>query len=158
MMKETTKTPSFQYLLGLVPQRNFWTVFKGMPDDSTDSGNLVKTALREFEEETGTSNVLKSIDPETTLRGATTKKDLVIFLQEGSHVTEDCFDIEKVVKIDQGYMKGQPEIISIRWLTLSEAVNGTTDGAKLYPSQKGILEQAESFLQNKEEEQGKKEE
>ena len=110
-----------KYLLGLVPQRNFWTVFKGMPSD--DGETLEETALREFQEETGTENVLgDKLKPETTLRGKTAKKDLVIFLQKGSHVQESMFDIDKVVKIDQGYMKGKPEIVAIRWLTKSQAL------------------------------------
>mmetsp|Transcript_46174 Transcript_46174/g.112842 ORF Transcript_46174/g.112842 Transcript_46174/m.112842 type:complete len:342 (+) Transcript_46174:71-1096(+) len=44
----------FQYLLGLIPQRNFWTVFKGMSetaDSNGESESPFETAIREFEEE-----------------------------------------------------------------------------------------------------------
>ena len=140
-----SSSKAVRYLLGMIPQRNFWTVFKGMPESSANE-SLEETALREFEEETGTKGIVKAIRPETTLRGSTAKKDLVVFLQEGSAVSEDDFDLEQVVKIDQGYMEGQPEIVTIRWLTLEEATSGT-DGAKIYPSQKGILEQAQTFLE-----------
>lgn len=81
-----TSISTIRYLLGMVPQRNNWTVFKGMPSNSEEQ--LEATALREFEEETGTSNIVKRIQSEAVLRGATSKKDLVIFLQEGSEVKE----------------------------------------------------------------------
>jgi 8-oxo-dGTP pyrophosphatase MutT (NUDIX family) len=134
-----------RYLVGLIPQRNFWTIFKGMPNVGESPE---QTALREFEEETGSTNVLNIITPETVLKGTTGKKDLVIFLQEGSHVSQDCFNLENVVTIDQGYMKGKPEIVAIRWLTLSEALNGI-DGARIYNSQQGILQEAQDFIISK---------
>lgn len=131
-----------RYLLGLIPQRNFWTVFKGMPNEGETPE---QTVLREFEEETGTSKLLKSIDAQITLKGTTGKKNLVIYLQEGSHVSEDCFNLEKVVTIDSGYMKGKPEIVAIRWLTLLEALHGI-DGARIYNSQQDILQEAHDFI------------
>ena len=43
-------------------------------------------------------------------------------------------------------MKGQPEIVKIRWLTFEEALDGINGGAKIYKSQQGILKQAHEFL------------
>lgn len=134
------------YLLGMIPQRNWWTVFKGMPNNDDESPH--ETALREFREETGTDeNVLQAISPEATLYGKTGKKDLVIYLQEGSEVSSESFNLERVVKIDQGYMKGKPEIVAIRWLTMREALDGV-DGAKIYKSQESILRDAQDFVIN----------
>lgn len=132
-----------RFLLGLIPQRNWWTVFKGMPSSKNESPT--ETALREFEEETGTSGIVEKITPEKTLMGKAGKKDLVIFLQEGSEFDVESFDIEKVVKIDSGYMQGQPEIVAIQWLTLKQALEGV-DGAKIYKSQENILCGAHEFI------------
>lgn len=106
-----------------------------------------ETAVREFGEETGSSGVLTStsLEDAPTLTGRTSKKDLVIFLRDGSAVSESIFDLDKVVKIDSGYLVGRPEIVAIRWLTLEEALEGV-DGAKIYNSQQTILQQAETLL------------
>lgn len=139
-----TEAANVRYLLGLIPQRNWWTVFKGLPKNDASEAPT-ETALREFAEETGTQNVLTQLQAEHTLKGRAGKKDLVIFLQNGSNVPEDCFNVNRVVKIDQGFMKGKPEIVKIKWLTFEEAMGGF-DGARLYTSQQGILRQAQEYL------------
>jgi len=128
----------------LLSSGNYWTVFKGMPEAGETPQ---QTAVREFCEETGSVGVLPTIsDGAPILKGRTSAKDLVIFLQDGSGIPESIFDIDKVVKIDSGYMEGKPEIIGIRYLTLEEALSGTDDGAKIYKSQENILQQAQTYL------------
>ena len=131
----------WEYLLGKIPQGNFWTAFKGLGEPGETPH---ETALREFAEETGI-NDLTSLEPVTTLYGKAGKKDIVLFLQDGSHISQECFEIEKVVKIDQGYLKGRPEIIGIQWMTRKQALEGI-DGARIYPSQQDMLQQAETYL------------
>jgi 8-oxo-dGTP pyrophosphatase MutT (NUDIX family) len=127
-----------RFLLGKIPQGNFWTVFKGMPEVNETP---YETALREFQEETG-SSALKELSPIATLTGKTSQKTLEIFLQEWTQPPENIvFDIDQVVKIDSGYMAGRPEIIDIKWLSLDQAMNGV-HGAKIYKSQETILSQA----------------
>lgn len=140
---------SFQFLLGLIPQRNWYTVFKGLPDD--DEIFPEQTAIREFEEETGSSDLLKidKFAPEATLYGRAGKKQLEIFLHEGSFFDPaQHFCLERVVKIDSVYMKGRPEIVGVRWLTLEEALAGV-DGARIYKSQESILKEAQALLTKK---------
>jgi len=103
---------TIQYLLGKIPQGNFWTVFKGIPEPNETPE---ETALREFAEETGSPNALTCINSVATLTGKAGKKNLSIFLQDGSDISESIFDIENVVKIDQIYLQGRPEIIAVRW-------------------------------------------
>ena len=143
--KDKTKK-KIQFLLGMIPQRNWWTVFKGLPDNKEESP--YETALREFEEETGIpKGLIPKIEPEHVLTGKVNKhKKLEIYLQNGSNFDESKFDLNKVVKIDSGYMKGQPEIVKIRWLTFEEALITGIDGAKIYKSQQHILKQAHEFL------------
>jgi len=130
------------------PTGNFWTVFKGMPEVNETPH---ETALREFQEETG-SSVLTELSPIATLTGSTGKKTLEIFLHEWTAEEEDIvFDIDQVVKIDSGYMAGRPEIIAIRWLSLQQAMHGI-DGAKIYNSQESILSQAHEAIMKQEEE------
>eukprot|EP00977_Amphora_coffeiformis_P017294 scaffold5538_cov159-Amphora_coffeaeformis.AAC.12 len=139
-----------RFLLGMIPQRNAWTVFKGMPsqkDDGSDE-SPAETALREFEEETGSQGLLslQEFRPEATLHGRASKKHLEIYLHEGSFFDEqESFFAERVVKIDEGYMKGRPEIIAVRWLTLQQAMEGA-DLAKVYKSQEPILQEAFAIL------------
>ena len=162
---------TIRFLLGLIPQRNWWTVFKGLPRSSGEEGQRREggeetetphqTALREFAEETGTVDrtVLREINPELTLKGEvrTGNKDLEIYLQDGSEISADCFDVDKVVRIDRGYMEGKPEIVEIRWLTLEEALGGvasvsggsSSSSAKVYTSQRKILRDAHEFLVEK---------
>lgn len=100
-----------------------------------------ETALREFQEETG-SSALTKLSPIATLTGSTGKKTLEIYLHEWTSSPDDIvFDVDQVVKIDTGYMAGRPEIIAIQWITLEQAMNGK-DGAKIYNSQESILSQA----------------
>mgnify|MGYP001803705129 CR=1 FL=1 len=147
-------SPSFQFLLGLIPQRNWWTVFKGMPEIEKNE-SPVDTALREFEEETGSRGLLTQTNfaPITTLHGRVGKhKEIHIYLHEGSIFDEkESFDLDKVVKIDSGYMAGKPEIVAVKWMTLDEALQGCDhdDGgrkSRIYKSQESILRDAYDFL------------
>ena len=150
---------SFEFLLGLIPQRNFWTVFKGMPNDNESPR---ETAAREFLEETSVS-LPDDWTAETTLWGKTSKKYLHISLVDGTAMSDpiDNFDITKVTTIDQGYLEGQPEIVHIQWLNLSQAMDGvvalgknndknkSSKSVKIYPSQIGIIKHAQAFLSAK---------
>lgn len=136
------------FLLGLVPQRNWWTIFKGLSNEGESS---VETAIREFEEETGSLRLLtpREFSPKATLYGQVGKKKrLEIFLHEGSFFeVPESFCLEKVVAIDKGYMKGQPEIVDVQWCTLKEALSGMGEkNAKIYKSQKDILKEAYDIL------------
>ena len=71
---------NFEFLLGMIPQRNFWTVFKGMPNDNESP---LETAAREFQEETSV-NLPDNWTAETILWGKTSKKYLHISLVDGS--------------------------------------------------------------------------
>ena len=257
----------FQYLLGLIPQRNFWTVFKGMSEEADSNGRSespFETAIREFEEESslrfpykdnsndnnedeeeandddGGDNKAQrenweksdgkddedrrrcALDftneiwppPElstkttgsvpflsTVLHGITSRRKLLeIYLipdpdepigtaqSEGNDFTThpattsptkrldiSKFDVDKVVKIDGGYMKGRPEIVQLAWLTRRQAVddgivpsttnkNGGNNDTKsspsssssssskskpikIYNSQISIIDRAEELLQ-----------
>jgi hypothetical protein len=236
----------FEFLLGLIPQRNFWTVFKGMPNNS-DEETPYETAMREFEEESSlyfpyrhwgrqqnrqndnANNTVNANDNETkkdsdddirhrhsraidwchdlwpppqdqdgsiivnssrnvsssnggkrslcsqqqkppflstVLHGVTSSNKLLeIYLLPDPDMTTTAtamnsfsvnddddptndkndsvtaaaagcgggggglslditkFDVDKVIRIDGGYMKGQPEIVQLRWLTKQEAVD-----------------------------------
>lgn len=169
-IQNKSNTSKIEYLLGLIPQRNFWTVFKGLPEAGETPH---ETALREFAEETGTMQnsqnrdnttstaaaALTELSPVATLHGQVgkKKKKLVIFLQSAPQGFFDTsfFDISKVVTIDSGYMEGKPEIVAIQWLSFEEALNGTNDEKrpKIYPSQIPLLEQAENILRRQQEEQ-----
>lgn len=170
--EEEKDDDEIRFLLGLIPQRNWWTVFKGLPHTNDQTGVVTEspheTALREFQEETSIAlktTTTRPFNPELTLHGhvgsGKNKKKLVIYLlpddEEGNNtISSSQFDVSKVVKIDSGYMKGKPEIVAIRWLSYREAMNGitvTTDGtgnkqhhAKIYTSQRGILENAYKYL------------
>ena len=109
-----------------------------------------ETALREFQEETG-SSALTELSPIATLSGSTGTKQLAIYLQEASK-DDIVFDVDRVVKIDSGYMAGRPEIIAIRWCSLQEALNGV-DGAKIYNSQETILTQAYNIIMKRQTEE-----
>ena len=107
-----------------------------------------ETAVREFEEETGTTGLLKELQPECTLTGTVgsgrKQKRLEIFLQNGGDVDAlTQFDMDKVVRIDAGYMQGQPEIVDIQWMTQKQALEGKV---RIYKSQETILQQAQDFL------------
>jgi 8-oxo-dGTP pyrophosphatase MutT (NUDIX family) len=150
---------SIRFLLGLIPQRNWWTVFKGLPEGPDESPH--ETAMREFREETGVSDQVASLlfggpstnacafEPETTLHAKVgSSKDLCIFLVNGSRIQEADFNMDRVAKIDQGYMQGRPEIVAMRWLSLEQALQGV-EGAKIYKSQVQLLQQANQFLLDK---------
>ena len=250
----------FQYLLGLIPKRNFWTVFKGVSEEAGRNGKSespFETAVREFEEESSLQFPYKynsndnyndedegggdkphnekkeksggkddedrrrcALDfaneiwppPElsakttgsvpflsTVLHGITSRRKLLeIYLlpdPDESIVTAQCegndsttppamtpprkrldiskFDVDNVVKIDSGYMKGRPEIVQLAWLTKRQAVDdgivpSTTNDSvvnndtkssssssssskskpiKIYNSQIPIIDRAEELLQ-----------
>jgi len=154
--------PHIQFLLGLIPQRTNWTVFKGVPDDAKGDETPYETALREFNEETGAPPGLLTLEtfrPEATLHGRAGRKHLEIYLHEGSFFRrKDHFCPERVVKIDNnddgggGYMQGMPEIVDVQWMTLKEAlVDGKSSikgggGATIYKSQENILKEAHEIL------------
>ena len=164
MYKRDHEDNSFKYLLGLIPQRNAWTVFKGMPDAGETPE---QTAIREFIEETSLPFPYPEEEFEnilvTKLYGKTSKKLLEIYLVEApANVDISIFDVDKVVKIDGEYMKGQPEIVDIQFLTKDQAIHGTnvttSKGHKhvnIYKSQKGIIEHAEVFLRGRQQRQVK---
>jgi 8-oxo-dGTP pyrophosphatase MutT (NUDIX family) len=152
----------------LIPQKNWWTVFKGLPHSNDESPH--ETALREFHEETSIALTPRhAFNPEATLHGTVgsgkNKKKLVVYLikdgnaDDESSVCTNQFDVTKVVTIDSGYMKGHPEIVAIQWLSYREAmdgcsitttadtsVNNNNKPAKIYTSQRGILEDAYQYL------------
>ena len=148
----------FEYLLGMIPQGNSWTVFKGLPESDE---RPEETAVREFEEETSLPFPYqrdewgKSGCPvKSELYGVTsTKKLLQIFLipaPPGLDVSK--FDVDEVVKIDgSGRFSGLPEIVEIRFLTKKQAIEGIRSKgkhkiAKIYKSQVSILERADRIL------------
>jgi 8-oxo-dGTP pyrophosphatase MutT (NUDIX family) len=164
----------FEYLFGLIPQGNSWTVFKGLPEGNNERPE--ETAIREFEEESsltfpynnnkrGDEDEDEDEDEEDydynwdkkyeILYGVTsTKKLLQIYLIPAPlDIDISKFNISNVVKIDKGYMVGKPEIIQINFLTKNQAIEGTTvpygknsKVAKIYKSQISILERAETIL------------
>jgi len=149
----------FEYLLGLIPQGNAWTVFKGVPEINE---RPEETAVREFEEESSLPFPYEREEwgkssrcPVTaTLYGVTsTKKLLEIYLLPAPPVLDvSRFDVNKVVKIDgSGRFAGLPEIVEIRFLTRAQATEGVRGKgsdkiAKIYKSQISILERADWIL------------
>ena len=167
--KTTRETKSgrkqFEYLLGLIPQGNAWTVFKGLPEDNE---RPEETAIREFEEETSFAvpiedNINWEGEHEILYGVTSTKKLLQIYLIKAlpsSVIDVSKFDINKVVKIEKGYWAGKPEIIHIQFMTKDQAIEGVSSGStstscgcgsprivKIYKSQVSILERAETILQ-----------
>lgn len=151
----TNAKSDFQYLLGLIPQGNSWTVFKGLPENNESPG---ETAIREFEEESSLDfpydrDDWKGCPVRSELYGVTsTKKLLHIFLIPAPKgLVSSNFDVKKVVKIDSGRFAGKPEIIEIKYLTKKQALEGfpsrgKTKAAKIYKSQISILERADAVL------------
>lgn len=144
-----------RYLLGLIPQGNSWTVFKGLPEPNETPE---ETAVREFEEETSLKFPYdcKTWPVKAELYGVTsTKKLLHIYLMEApSDLDTKKFDVDKVVKIDSGRFAGVPEIIEIKFLTKKQAIQGIPGrgkqkAAKIYKSQISILERADAILNNR---------
>lgn len=142
-----------KYLLGKIPQGNSWTVFKGLPEDGETPD---QTAIREFTEETSIPFPFEDFSKckETKLFGRTSNKLLEINLVKApENFSIATFDVDNVVKIDSGYMKGKPEIVEIQFLTKKQAVGGTPSKNKLvkvYASQVGILDHAQDFLEGQE--------
>jgi 8-oxo-dGTP pyrophosphatase MutT (NUDIX family) len=162
LYRKAADTAEFQYLLGLIPQGNAWTVFKGLPESNE---RPEETAVREFEEETSLAFPYPHWEDcpiKETLYGVTsTKKLLEIYLipapisstsiQIGCEFDVSKFDVDKVVRIDSGYMEGKPEIVEIRYMSKRQAIAGvagrdTNRIAKIFKSQIGILERAEAVL------------
>ena len=148
----------FQYLLGLIPQGNSWTVFKGLPENDERPEEI---AIREFEEESSLDfpynrKDWKSCPVRSELYGVTsTKKLLHIFLIPAPpELAISKFNVDNVVKIDAGRYSGVPEIIEIKYLTKRQAIEGMvgrgkTKAAKIYKSQVSILERADLILNNR---------
>jgi len=157
-MHPTAQQVQFRYLLGLIPQGNSWTVFKGLPENDE---RPEETAIREFEEESSLDFPYNKDDwnncpIRSVLYGITsTKKLLHIFLiPSPPELNISKFNVDRVVKIDSGKFSGLPEIIDIKYLTKKEAIQGIrsrgrTKAAKIYKSQVSILERADAILQNK---------
>ena len=150
--KNIFQKPDVRYLLGLIPQGNSWTVFKGLPEANE---RPEETATREFEEETSLKFPYdcKTWPVKAELYGVTsTKKLLHIYLMEApSDLDIQKFDVKNVVKIDSGRFAGVPEIIEIKFLTKKQAIagipgRGKTKNAKIYKSQVSILERADAIL------------
>ena len=154
----SAQNTEIRYLLGLIPQGNSWTVFKGLPENDEQPE---ETAIREFEEESSLPFPYDKTDWKTwpvkaELYGVTsTKKLLHIFLVAApDELTISKFDVNKVVKIDSGRFSGVPEIIEIKFLTKKQAIagmpgRGKTKNAKIYKSQISILERADAILNDK---------
>jgi len=154
------QTTQFQYLLGLIPQGNSWTVFKGLPENNE---RPEETAMREFQEESSldfpykTQDNWESCPVKAELYGVTsTKKLLQIFLIPAPPELDiSKFNVDNVVKIDgNGRFSGVPEIIEIKFLTKKQAIEGIRGQgknkvAKIYKSQISILERADTILNNK---------
>ena len=152
------RSNEIRYLVGLTPQGNAWTVFKGLPEAKERSQ---ETAAREFEEETSLKFPYDKGDWKTwpiqaELYGVTsTKKLLHIYLIPAPDDLEiSKFDKDKVVKIDSGRFAGVPEIVEIKFMTKKQAIagmvgRGKTKAAKIYKSQISILERADAILNNK---------
>ena len=152
------ETSQFQYLLGLIPQGNSWTVFKGPPENNE---RPEETAMREFEEESSldfpyNQDNWESCPVKSELYGVTsTKKLLQIFLIPAPPELDiSKFNVDNVVKIDNGRFSGLPEIIEIKFLTKKQAIEGIRGQgknkvAKIYKSQISILERADTILNNK---------
>jgi len=178
--RKTRRRKHFEYLLGLIPQRNSLTMFKGLPEGNERPR---ATAIREFEEESSLTfpykknNINNNNNREKEeedydfdwdnkyeiLYGVTsTKKLLQIYLLPApSDLDISKFDIDKVMKIDNGFWAGKPEIVQLFFLTKNQAIKGTststgnnnngktTKVARIYKSQISILERAETILNEK---------
>jgi predicted NUDIX family NTP pyrophosphohydrolase len=150
-LKEATKSISYgvlpyriandrvEFLLGLVPQESYWTVFKGAKESDEDEHSAAK---REFTEETSFGWPSDAtFDDNKVLSGKTRNKELKIWLVEMSTLDINGFDSSKVVPIDSGQWAGQPEIVKIEWM------DGDTAMARMPKSQKSMIKQAEGMIQ-----------
>ena len=131
-----------EFLLGMPPQGNYWTVFKGAKEGRETAH---ETAAREFQEETGFVFPREAhFSDDKILTGIVGKgkkqKELKIWLVEMPDLQIVDFDVEKVVPIDTGHYAGQPEIVKIEWITAETAVE------RMPPSQKTMIAQAEGYL------------
>lgn len=154
----TVQNTEFRYLLGLIPQGNSWTVFKGLPEKNE---RPEETAMREFEEESSLCFPYNKIDYKSwpvkaELYGVTsTKKLLHIYLIPApDELDASKFNVDKVVTIDSGRFSGLPEIIEIKFFTKKQAIEGVpgrgkTKAAKIYKSQISILERADAILNDR---------
>ena len=109
---QRSRREQFEYLLGLIPQGNSWTVFKGLPEGNNEQPE--ETAIREFEEESSltfpynnNNNNYNWDKKYEILYGVTsTKKLLQIYLIPAPlDIDISKFDISNVVKIDKGIIK-----------------------------------------------------
>ena len=109
---QRSRGEQFEYLLGLIPQGNSWTVFKGLPEGNNEQPE--ETAIREFEEESSltfpynndNSNYNWDKKYEILYGVTSTKKLLQIYLIPAPlDIDISKFDISNVVKIDKGIIK-----------------------------------------------------
>ena len=131
-----------EFLLGMPPQGNYWTVFKGAKNEG-ESGH--EAAKREFREETGFIIPPEMrFDDSKILTGVVGKgkrqKELKIWLVEMPDLQIVDFNTANVLPIDAGDYAGQPEIVKLEWVVAETAVE------RMPVSQKPMIAQAEGYL------------
>jgi len=131
-----------EFLLGMPPQGNYWTVFKGAKNEGEQDHEAAK---REFREETGFMFPHEAhFDDSKILTGVVGKgrkqKELKIWLIEMPDLQIVDFDPNKVLPIDTGDYAGMPEIVELEWVV------GETAVERMPPSQKTMIAQAEGYL------------
>ena len=128
-------------MLGLIPQGNSWTVFKGLPEGNNEQPE--ETAIREFEEESSLTfpynndnNNYNWDKKYEILYGVTsTKKLLQIYLIPAPlDIDISKFDISNVVKIDKGIIKnpfyGYCYLSSLRFKLHTQEKSSSSDKLK----------------------------
>ncbi|KAL4445287.1 hypothetical protein ABPG74_022100 [Tetrahymena malaccensis] len=128
-----------QYLLTQNKQGHFWEFPKGYPE-KCDQGDELKTALREFEEETGISQSYLKIIPN--------QKDLSFnYLRHGKQEKEARYFIAILDQLPQNVKIQHSEVVDFMWANYEMALQKLT-----YENCKNILIQANeeinNFLQN----------
>ncbi|KAL4496948.1 hypothetical protein ABPG72_002104 [Tetrahymena utriculariae] len=128
-----------QYLLTQNKQGHFWEFPKGYPE-KCENGDKLKTALREFEEETGISQSYLKIIPHKT--------DLSFnYLRHGKQEKEACYFIAVLEQIPQNVNIQHSEVADFMWLNYEIALQQLT-----YENCKNILikvnEEVNNFIQN----------
>ncbi|EWS70970.1 NUDIX hydrolase, partial (macronuclear) [Tetrahymena thermophila SB210] len=128
-----------QYLLTLNKQGHFWEFPKGYPE-KRDNCDELKTALREFEEETGISQSCLRIIPHKT--------DLSFnYLRHGKQEKEARYFIAVLDQVPQNVKIQHSEVADFMWANYEKALQQLT-----YENCKNILikvnEEIDNFLQN----------
>ena len=131
-----------EFLLGMPPQGNYWTVFKGAKNPGEQDHEAAK---REFREETGFMFPHEAhFDDSKILTGVVGKgrqqKELKIWLIEMPDLQIVDFNPANVLPINTGHYAGQPEIVKLEWVTSETAVE------RMPLSQKTMIAQAEGYL------------